>query len=102
VNLHLPDVLDETCGHPRRSAALRSGLLALVCVLLAALGARAQDTAYPPQDAQIPGPSTKTEFPAWLSDIQHWRRERLMRMGYDDANYTRPELKWTQRNFICV
>ena len=69
---------------------------------MAALAARAQDTAYPPQDAQIPGPPTKADFPAWLADLQHWRRERLMRMGYYDTNYTRPELQWTQRNFICA
>lgn len=61
-----------------------------------------QDTAYPPQDAQIPGPSTPDNFHGWLADIQHWRSEQLVRMGYDDTNYTRPELKWTQRNFVCV
>ncbi|HVT98341.1 MAG TPA: SUMF1/EgtB/PvdO family nonheme iron enzyme [Acidobacteriaceae bacterium] len=74
----------------------------LLCILLTGLGAVAQDTAYPPQDAQIPGPSTKADFPAWLADIQHWRAERLMRMGYYETNYARPELKWTQRDFVCV
>lgn len=63
---------------------------------------KSQDTAYPPQDAQIPGPSTPDNFHGWLADIQHWRSEQLVRMGYDDTNYTRPELKWTQRNFVCV
>jgi hypothetical protein len=25
-----------------------------------------------------------------------------VRMGYDGSNYARPELEWTQRNFVCV
>ncbi|MGH9617357.1 MAG: hypothetical protein ACRD28_11500 [Acidobacteriaceae bacterium] len=61
-----------------------------------------QETAYFSQNAQIPGPTTPDNFHAWLADIQHWRSEQLVRMGYDDTNYTRPELKWTQRNFVCV
>jgi len=61
-----------------------------------------QDTAYPPQDAQIPGPATSSDFPSWLADIKHWRSERLVRIGYDGTNYARPELQWTQRNFVCV
>ncbi|MGI8772922.1 MAG: formylglycine-generating enzyme family protein [Acidobacteriaceae bacterium] len=64
--------------------------------------AHAQDTAYPPVDAQIPGPASTADRQTWLADIRHWRRERLVRMGYDGSNYARPELKWTQRNFICV
>lgn len=63
---------------------------------------RAQDTQYPPEDAQIPGPAAASDSVAWRSDIEHWRRERLVRMGYDDANYSRPELQWTQHNFVCV
>lgn len=85
--------------------AARGGALASVAVLIALLGfsvAGAQDTAYPAQDAQIPGPPAKADFPKWLADVQHWRRERLGRMGYDDTNYRRTELKWTQRNFVCV
>ncbi|HVT98967.1 MAG TPA: hypothetical protein VHE33_15785, partial [Acidobacteriaceae bacterium] len=33
---------------------------------------------------------------------QRWRLERRMRMGYDGGKSTRPELGWTQRNFICA
>lgn len=62
----------------------------------------AQDTKYPPQDAQIPGPPSPADFRSWLADLQHWRRERYVRMGYSDKNYTRPQLQWTQHNFICV
>lgn len=36
----------------------------------------------------------------WVAELRDWRREHLVRIGYDDANYRRPELLWTQRNFI--
>ena len=62
----------------------------------------AQDTAYPAVDAQIPGPATPSNSEAWLEDLRHWRTERLGRIGYDGANYSRPEFRWTQRNFVCV
>lgn len=92
----------EVVRLPRRAGKSFFGWAVLLSVLLAVAGARAQDTAYPPQDAQIPGPPAKADSSAWLADVQHWRRERLMRMGYDDRNYARPDLRWTQRNFICV
>jgi len=41
-----------------------------------------------------------SEQAAWLADLRRWRHERLIRMGYDDSEYRRPELLWTQRNFI--
>jgi formylglycine-generating enzyme required for sulfatase activity len=78
----------------------------------------AQDTKFPPQGEQIPGPD-KTEttagqccyrsdeikdpaqaFKTWIDDVRHWRRERLIRMGYSGSEYERPELKWTQSTFI--
>lgn len=36
----------------------------------------------------------------WIAELQDWRREHLTRIGYDDANYRRPELQWAQRNFV--
>jgi formylglycine-generating enzyme required for sulfatase activity len=60
----------------------------------------AQDTSYSPQRSQIPGPPTSADFPNWLADIQHWRMERRIRIGYDDSEYLRPELAWTQSSFI--
>jgi formylglycine-generating enzyme required for sulfatase activity len=38
--------------------------------------------------------------PAWRRDLREWRQEHLIRMGYDDAEYRRPELLWSQRNFV--
>ncbi|MDQ2778168.1 MAG: formylglycine-generating enzyme family protein, partial [Pseudomonadota bacterium] len=36
----------------------------------------------------------------WIRDLVDWRREHLIRIGYDDTNYRRPELQWAQRNFV--
>ncbi|XHS80473.1 formylglycine-generating enzyme family protein [Burkholderiaceae bacterium UC74_6] len=38
----------------------------------------------------------------WIRELIDWRREHLIRIGYDDANYRRPELQWAQRNFVHV
>jgi len=38
----------------------------------------------------------------WHRDLLDWRREHLVRIGYDDTNYRRPELQWAQRNFVHV
>src|ERR1700684_4085415 len=92
---------------------------ALVVLLVAiAFCLVAQDTHYEPDGSQIPGPGHSTANPdwvaemhewdmegpaehqAWLSDLRRWRHEHLIRMGYDDSEYRRPELLWTQRNFI--
>lgn len=40
--------------------------------------------------------------PVWLEEMKVWRAEHLIRMGYDDAEYRRPELAWSQRNFVHV
>jgi formylglycine-generating enzyme required for sulfatase activity len=79
----------------------RRALLCVASLILASQGF-GQDTAYPPQDAQIPGPASAADRSAWLADLQHWRNERLVRMGWDASNYERPELQWTQHNFVCV
>jgi formylglycine-generating enzyme required for sulfatase activity len=36
----------------------------------------------------------------WIAELTDWRREHLTRIGYDDANYRRPELQWAQCNFV--
>jgi len=91
----------------------------LIAAILLAVGTMtAQDTKYPPQDEQIPGPMNDSatsdrccakggqapvsdaSFRDWLEYIQTWRREHLVRMGYDGAQYDRPELKWAQSSFV--
>ena len=70
----------------------------LICALTLAVAA--QDSRYAPQGGQIPGPANPSDFAAWLADIQHWRSERLVRIGYNGAEYDRKELKWTQSSFV--
>ena len=36
----------------------------------------------------------------WLQAMRAWRKEQLAKIHYDDAQYRRPELLWTQRNFV--
>ena len=43
---------------------------------------------------------TPADHEAWLADIQHWRKERRIRIGYDGARYDMPALKWTQSSFF--
>jgi len=69
--------------------------------------------------SQLVGPAQqKTSDPAWLTGLNNWkldttgttsewltvmrawRQERLAKINYDDAQYRRPELLWTQRNFV--
>jgi formylglycine-generating enzyme required for sulfatase activity len=74
----------------RRSAIL----LALAALLFA------QDTKYPPQGQQFPGPPTEASTHEWMSEMLHYRNERLIRAGLDGKIYGRPELKWAQSSFI--
>ncbi len=77
--------------------------------------AAAQDTKYRPVGQQIPSPDCLTLRGAWeggytpcndathqlwLNDLNHWRAERRIRTGYDDARYRMPALEWTQSSFI--
>jgi iron(II)-dependent oxidoreductase len=87
-------------------------------VLLAAGRLPGQDTQFPPKREQIPGPPIKADqighccwtseqagvslqdFQAWLQDLKHYRHEALIRAGYSDVQYHRPELQWAQSSFI--
>jgi iron(II)-dependent oxidoreductase len=37
---------------------------------------------------------------SWREQLAIWRHEHKIRMGYDDSQYARAELKWAQRNFV--
>ena len=50
-------------------------------ILLLALCAFAQDTKYPPDGQQIPGPPSKEAAADWLSEITRYRTERRVRAG---------------------
>jgi formylglycine-generating enzyme required for sulfatase activity len=72
----------------------------LTFILLFAAALSAQDTAYQPQNEQIPGPPSPNAFNSWLRDVTHWRNERRIRVGYSGSEYERPEFKWTQSSFM--
>jgi gamma-glutamyl hercynylcysteine S-oxide synthase len=74
--------------------------LIFVCATAIATTLLGQDTKYRPKDEQIPGPQQVADTAAWLADVRHWRAERLIRIGYDGAEYARPELRWAQSSFI--
>jgi gamma-glutamyl hercynylcysteine S-oxide synthase len=81
--------------------------------------ALAQDSHYRPVGEQFPSPDCVTLSTAysaalaggyhpcppdthddWLHDLQHWRTERRIRIGYDNARYALPALQWIQSSFI--
>jgi iron(II)-dependent oxidoreductase len=68
----------------------------MVCLLLL----RAQETKYPPQGQQFPGPPTKGDTAEWLKDMQQYREERRIRAGLNVELYERPALKWAQSSFM--
>ena len=94
-------------------------ILSLLVASMICPFASGQDTQYGPNGEQIPVPGCLTfsdphdlaldggfrPCPAsmheeWLKDITHWRAERRIRIGYDDARYSMPALQWTQSSFI--
>ena len=104
-------------------SARRLGMLVAGITLIfqgSVLTARGQDTRFSPKGQQIPPASCLTlrdrwealrddvdsagcspeSHREWLQDIEHWRMERRIRIGYDGARYDLPALKWTQSSFI--
>jgi formylglycine-generating enzyme required for sulfatase activity len=77
---------------------MRLSLFALL--LLISLSLAAQDTKYPPQGQQLPGPSSKADTEEWLKQLRQWRDERRVRAGLTGAEYERKELQWAQSSFI--
>src|SRR5208337_4066916 len=67
---------------------------------LAASSLLGQDTKYPPQGPQFPGPPSKADSAEWLQALKEYRSERRVRAGLEGANYERPELKWAQSSFM--
>jgi gamma-glutamyl hercynylcysteine S-oxide synthase len=88
--------------HFASSTAARLALIPCLLALLCA-GVRpvhGQQTNYPPDGEILPGPAAPSDFPAWLAQLKRWRYEKLIRMGYDGAEYARPELEWSRSDFI--
>ena len=64
-----------------------------VAIFLLAFGAPAQDTKYPPDGQQIPGPPSKEAAAEWLSEITRYRAERRVRAGLTGKICSRPEFQ---------
>jgi iron(II)-dependent oxidoreductase len=62
--------------------------------------AQAQDPNIHVNGSLIDGPTDPSEFNKWIADMKAWRHEEIVRIGYDGAEYSRPELKWTQSSFM--
>jgi formylglycine-generating enzyme required for sulfatase activity len=77
-----------------RNTQLIAAALAISALLLA------QDTKYPPQGQQFPGPPAKGDTAGWLNEMRQYRAERRARAGLTGDIYERPELKWAQSSFI--
>ena len=90
VRLHCPPAR----GYNIRMQKLAAG------AFLAALLLTAQDTRYPPQGEQFPGPPTKPDTAEWLKEMRQYRDERRIRAGLTGDLYARPELQWAQSSFI--
>ena len=95
---------------------IKRPMTALVATLaMATAAAGAQDSKYTPVGQQFPSPTcltlrgawqggyvpcTAATHQEWLDDVTHWRAERRIRTGFDDARYLMPQLSWTQSSFI--
>src|SRR5271157_4149387 len=89
--------------------------IAFIGVLLCA---RAEEAGFAPQGPLLPSPARSVTGPAWRVEREEgrsvhaadyeawyaaavrWRTKRLAQINYSGAEYARPELQWTQCNFI--
>jgi len=55
-----------------------------------------------PEEVFFAGPKNSGDFNHWLSGLKNWRDERRKHLHYDDSQYDRRELAWTQRVFSQV
>ncbi|HEY5080118.1 MAG TPA: hypothetical protein VII43_09725, partial [Opitutaceae bacterium] len=87
-------------------------------LLLWARVASADPAPIEPHGSQLPGPGQAAgqgdwfasmtnwkrdgsgAFEGWILAMRAWRAQQLAAVHYDDAQYSRPELLWTQRDFV--
>ncbi len=72
----------------------------ILAIFALGIAASAQDPSVRPLGYHFEGPRTPADFPKWIADMKRWRMEYLKRIGYNGAEYDRPELKWTQSSFM--
>ena len=56
----------------------------------------------PPSEVFFSGPNSPADVPDWLGGLQTWRKDRRALLRYDDSQYVREELQWTQNVFSQV
>ena len=74
--------------------------LASFAVLLLLPLAAAEEVKLKVREEVIDGPAPGVNRAAWLAEMTQWRDAERKRIKYDDAEYARPELQWTQRSFV--
>lgn len=95
----------------RRSADVRYAFRLALMFGLGCVGVAAQDGHFNPISQQVQSPPclerkppaagcTEEEHRAWLKDVDHWRVERRLRIGYDGTRYGMPELAWAQSSYM--
>ena len=76
-------------------------LFSFACLsLFSSSPARAEDQPSRIGNEIISGPKDPASRDAWFQKMKAWRRTTRQRIKYDDAQYKRPELKWTQSSFV--
>lgn len=96
--MHLRSVLR---GHGRSAlCALVAGLVATSAFVVSTAPVRADSYHLQIGSEQIAGPDRPDDAGSWLAAMKQWRTDEHARIGYDDANYERPELAWAQHNPI--
>jgi formylglycine-generating enzyme required for sulfatase activity len=53
-----------------------------------------------PRDEDGYSACTPSSHAQWLANMNHWRMEERIRIGYDSARYEMPALKWAQSAFM--
>ncbi len=56
----------------------------------------------PPSEVFFSGPASPADATAWLEGLRSWRNARRTLLRYNDSQYTRPDLEWTQHIFSQV
>jgi formylglycine-generating enzyme required for sulfatase activity len=56
----------------------------------------------PPSEVFFAGPNSPAEASAWLESLKAWRNQRRTLLRYEDSQYVRQELQWTQGVFSQV
>ena len=56
----------------------------------------------PPSEVFFSGPESPAQTASWLEGLKAWRADRRVRLRYQDAQYDRADLEWTQHVFLQV